>query len=118
MLLHQSFPWRMHIEAACEATCVPASDPLQSSACCRPRSAHEPVFKIAGFGMSKSAIEESMPKTRVPSAAVYTPPELLAGGYGGPGPYDGAACDAWACGVCLFCAPRRLTVTDFRASLS
>ena len=70
-----------------------------------PRSAYKPVLKIAGFGMSKSAIEESMPKTRVPSCAVYTPPELLAGGYGGPDPYDGAACDAWACGVCLFCAP-------------
>ena len=69
------------------------------------RSAYAPHLKIAGFGMSKSAIEESMPKTRVASGAVYTPPELLAAGYGGPDPYDGAACDAWACGVCLYCAP-------------
>jgi len=68
------------------------------------RSAHAPCLKIAGFGMSKSAIEESMPKTRLPSAAVYTPPELLASGYGGYPQYDGAACDAWCLGVCLFCA--------------
>ncbi|KAK9842020.1 hypothetical protein WJX81_004493 [Elliptochloris bilobata] len=65
-------------------------------------SAHKPVLKIAGFGMSKSAIEESMPKTRVPTAAVYTPPELLAAGYGGRDPYDGPASDAWSAGVCLF----------------
>lgn len=45
-----------------------------------------------------------MPKTRLPSAAVYTPPELLASGYGGYPQYDGAACDAWCLGICLFCA--------------
>lgn len=77
-----------------------------NSAFAAPRSVHAPLLKITGFGLSKSAIEQSMPKTRVPTAAVYSPPELLAAGYG-PLPYDGAACDAWACGVCLYCAPRR-----------
>ncbi|KXZ44825.1 hypothetical protein GPECTOR_61g778 [Gonium pectorale] len=57
-----------------------------------------PLVKICDFGYSKSAFE-SLPKTRV-GTVPYMAPEVVTAAEGAP--YDGAAADAWSCGVMLY----------------